>query len=70
MFTLISLHQIFTKNSLMKATEQFNKDFRSQKLGYEEEYPDTTNLISSNEVLMQVQLTIVRYGLSSISNNF
>ena len=51
----------------MKATEEFNQDFRPKTRSKNEEEPsDPLTLLSSNDVLLRAQLAFVKYGLTPV----
>lgn len=52
----------------MKTTEKFDHDFRPIQPKYEDEHKEHHPLLSSDEILMEVQLTFVRFGLSTSFN--
>lgn len=54
----------------MKATEEFNQDFRPKSRSrHEAENSASSTLLSSNDVLMKAKLTFVRYGLTPTVSN-
>lgn len=54
----------------MKATEEFNQDFRPKSRSrHEAENSASSTLLSSDDVLMKAKLTFVRYGLIPTFNN-
>lgn len=51
----------------MKATEEFNQDFRPKTRSKNvEEQSDPLTHLSTNDVLLRAQLTFVRFGLAPV----
>lgn len=54
----------------MKATEQFNQDFRPHRTKSVDMYQESFTILKSNDVLMNAKLTLFRYGLEIGISNF
>jgi len=57
--------KVIRRKETMKATKEFDKDFRLRtRTKHEEEQVVPMALLSSNDVLIRARLTFVRFGLT------